>query len=397
MENDVLSPLPLGEEDDEKPILIPATTSKRLLAELADIFLAFILGLTFYNIAALPMFGYDRDTTAINNLAQKLVAEEVSSHLLYVDATNGSYSASKMANKWIQNYYYGNTISDGVNSDFLYDYYALYRKEGTYDVKWYNVNILGLPSDLTSVNSSSFFVYDTSLADPLSSLGILNDSTHNYLKDYYAASQVAEVTKTYQNLASFFNTAYKSAFDEFKKSEPFAGMSNEVAALFSRRATNATAASFVSYFFSALLIFVGVPLIKFKGTTIGKKVLKINVLHEDGSSLKWWEIVSRGLVENVEFLFEVTVQGLLTFGFDCFTLPLISSASFNLPLSVLFVAGCLLTLASMLVMIFSKKHQSFHDYASRSFVFTSDYAIIAQERAKREKMRNDGKSSDRDE
>jgi hypothetical protein len=50
----------------------------------------------------------------------------------------------------------------------------------------------------------------------------------------------------------------------------------------------------------------------------------------------------------------------------------------------LLIAGLVVTLGSTLLLIFQNNHQSLHDFASRSFVYTSDYAIIDAERAKRE-------------
>lgn len=375
--------VPLPEDEEPALLLLPGKITTRLLAETADLLLALILGVTLFGIAFSPLFGYNSLSSEMLSLSKNMIAEETSAHLLLLDNKSTSYSTADMKGFWIKGYFDGNTTdSEGICSDFVYDYYAFYRKAGVWKVEQYNTQILGLPASLSEKNSSSFFVYDQSQATPLASLGVLSNEGHQQLKDYYDGKKTAECLAFYKDFSLFFDTIYSNAMKEFVQSEPYHGLILSYAALVAKRARLASAACFVCYLTTAGFFFLVVPLIKKKGTTFGKKIMKLQVASPDGT-LKGWQIFARGLVELLEYSFLIPLQGLLLYGFDSLTLPFVSIGSFSLPLSTLLIAGFLITLVSLLLMIFTKSHQSLHDFSSKSFVYTSDYAIIDSERAKR--------------
>jgi uncharacterized RDD family membrane protein YckC len=375
--------IPLPEDEDSALLLLPGKITTRLLAEAADIFLAFILGVTLFGVAFSPLFGYNTLSNEMLSLSKSMITEETSAHLLLLDPSSNSYSTDDMKSFWIKGYFDGNTTdSAGICSDFVFDYYTLYRKEKLFSVADYNTKILALPATLSEANSSPYFAYDTSKSDPLGSLAVLKEDAHQELQDYYDGKKTAESLSLYQNLSLFFDGIYSNAMKEFVQSEPYRGLLLSYASLVHKRARLASAAAFTSYLVTGGIFFLVIPLIKKKGTTFGKKIMKLQVASPDGS-LKLWQIFSRGAVELVEYIFLVPFEGLLLYGFDSLTLPLFSIGSFSTTLSVLLVAGLLITLVSLLLMIFTKTHQSLHDFSSKSFVFTSDYAIIDSERAKR--------------
>ena len=378
-----LASVPLPEDEESGFLLLPGKITTRLLAEASDLLLALILGVTLFGVAFSPLFGYNSLSSEMLSLSKDMIAEETSAHLLLFDSKSNSYSSADMKGFWIKGYFDGNTTdSDGICSDFVFDYYAFYRKAGVWKAEQYNTRILGLPASISETNSSPFFAYDQSQADPLASLAILTSDGHQQLKDYYDGKKTAECLLFYQNFSLFFDTIYSNAMKEFVQSEPYHGLILSYAALVAKRARLASAACFVSYLTTAGFFFLVVPFIKKKGTTFGKKIMKLQVANPDGT-LKSWQILDRGLVELAEYIFLVPLQGLLLYGFDSLTLPLFNIGASSFPLATLLIAGLLITLASLLLMIFSKSHQSLHDFSSKSFVYTSDYAIIDSERAKR--------------
>lgn len=385
--------VPLPSDEDFAPLLIPGKITTRLLAEAADIFLSFILGVTLFGVVFSPLFGYERISNQMLSLTTSMIQEETDAHLTLLDSKSNSYSTEDMRGFWIKSYFDGNTTdSNGVCSDFVFDYYTLYRKAGLYETKDYNTKILGLPSSLSGTNSSSYFVFDSSADDPFGSLAVLNANGKSQLKDYYDGKKTEECLAFHKDLSSFFDGIYSAARAEFVKSEPYYGYLVSYASLVYRRSQLASIASLVCYLFTNGIFFFLVPAIKKKGTTFGKKILKLQVADPDGG-LRWWQIFARGSVEMVEFVFLIPFEGLLLYGFDSLTLPLFIAGSFSLSLSVFLIAGFLISLLSLLMMIFRKDHQSLHDYCSKSFVYTADYAIIDSERAKRalrEKANADG-------
>lgn len=375
----------LKDEEDPAPILIRGKNSTRLLAELADLFIALILGLVLYSLAFSPLFGFDRASNELGTAAQACVSEEVSAHLMLRQSDNTTMDQSSMGALWIKQYYDGNTETAGVSSDFLSDYYTLYRKDGLYSVAEYNVKILGLPESASTPSESPYFIYDASSSTPETTLGILSDASKAYLKRYYAEDKTAEVVGCYQGLSDLYTSAYNVAWKEFILSKPYNTYYLQYENLIYERAVIASGAAAASYVTSALIVFLGVPLIKKKGTTIGKKVLKLDVKNKDGSSLHIWQIFARAGIQLLEYVWEIPLQGVLILGVSTFTLPVLIVGGFKITQTAVFIAGFIVTLASALLMMFHPNHQSLHDFASRSYVYTSDFAIIDAERGRREK------------
>jgi uncharacterized RDD family membrane protein YckC len=376
------------EEKEESPILIPGKSSTRLWAEIADVFMSLILGIVLYSVAFLPAFGLNGLTTKMQEISSTLVEEEVASHLVAKDSDGLTYSETEMQRFWINNYHAGNTTDRaGVSSDFLFDYYTLYRKEGLYSTADYNEKILGLPSSLSAENTSPYFAFDTNAADPLNALGVFSATTKSTLEPYYGRTQTTESVELYQNLKSYFTQVYETARDEFVESDPYRSTLLSYAEVFHQRINAFIGAAFVSYLTSAAVFFLLVPFIRLRGNTIGKKIFKLEVTNRDGSRVRVWQILSRGAVEAIEFSFLVPFMPLLNLGFDGFSLPLFTLGTWQVSLTALFVAGIGLSLASTLLMFLGKKHASLHDLASLSVVYTSDYAIIDAERSKREKAK----------
>ena len=389
MSDDALLPSgsPSAGEDD-KPILLPGKTSTRILAELADIFLTLILGIVLYSVAFLPAFGYDALNQEMLTTSKAMLQEETASYLVSQNTNGVTYSEDDLQYFWIKNYAQGNSVDQqGVSSDFLFDYYTLYRKSGLYSTREYNEKILGLPSSASGTNTSLYFAFDTSASDPQNSLGVLSAEAKATLLPYYGSEQTAESVALYQKLKAFFSSAYSAARNEFVSSEPFYSLLLSYASVFHARVNAFVGASFVSYLVSAVIFFLLIPFIGLKGMTVGKKILKLEVKNPDGSRLRVWQLLSRGAVEILEYSFLIAFMGVLNLGFDTFSLPLFSWGNWQVTMTALFIAGVLVSLASMLFLIFRKNHQSFHDFASMSFVYTSDYALIDVERHRLEKLR----------
>lgn len=373
---------------DSEPILIPGKTSTRFWAEVADVFMTLILGIVLYSVAFLPAFGYNGYNQKMQDLSGKMVDEEVSSYLISMDSSGLTYSEEDLQRFWINHYQDGNTLNEqGVSSDFIFDYYTLYRKAGVWTVSRYNQEVLGLPAKVGDVNASPYFAFDLSATDPSNALGVFSASTHATLAPYFSSSQTTESVVLYQNLKSFFTKIYETARDEFVKSEPFYSLLISYAEVFHSRVGAFIGAAFVAYVVSASLFFLVVPLIKLRGNTLGKKILKLEVANPNGSRPKIWQMFSRAAVEVIEFSFLVPFMPVLSLGFDGFSLPLFTLGSWQVSLTAVFVAGFVVSLASTLLMFFGKKHASLHTLASLSAVYTSDYAIIDAERSKREKAK----------
>jgi uncharacterized RDD family membrane protein YckC len=385
MEPTTLKPNDLPPEEDAQPLLIPGKKSLRLLAEMADMFLALIVGVFLY-FGFSAAFGYYALTDEMVTTSEALRAEQLSAHLAYVNSDGTLTSKSELVEREITAIYDRTGEASSTDEDPVYLYYSTYRKAGLYSLADYNTQILGLPATLSEDNASTLFVYDTRAEEPLKALGILNSSTYANLQAYREkADRTQEALSAHEAVYSFCEKAYETAFVEFRESSPYLDEVYQYSSLVARRAYAATGGCLASYLVSASIFFLAIPLVKKKGTTIGKKVFKLEVRSPDGAPLKVWQILSRGAVELLEYVFEVPFEALLVFGFDTFALPLFVLGNTTVSLFVLAIAGLLITLVSTGFVYFSKTGQSFHDLASLTGVYTTDYAIIDAERSKRAK------------
>jgi RDD family. len=287
----------LGEE--VKPLFIPAKNSVRLLSEMADIFMALILGVILYIAALAPAFGYDTLTAEMSKLSNTMLYESLDSSLAVQNLDGTMFSEADLVTQMENVTYYKSGDSANQEKDLLSSYYCSYRKAGTYTVYEYNTNILGLPSTLAGTNESPFFAYDARVTDPLNSLGVLSAESYSRLRDYRNGSRTAESIAFHKSLVSFYTDAYEKAFQEFRVSQPFYGYVLQMSDLIRRRSYVATGASLSSYLISTSIFFILVPFIKLKGTTLGKKIFKLDVKGTGGLSLKPWQILSRGVVEPI--------------------------------------------------------------------------------------------------
>lgn len=376
-----------SDAEEEAPLWIPAKFWTRLWAELADVFIVWIASVLLFEVAYLPLFGYAASSERASAILQNLLTEQTSSYLYQKTAT-ATLSESQMGEQWIKAYFEGNHANaNGESTDFLFDYYHVYRKSGSFSVQDYNTAILGLPASLSENNASPYFRYDITLASPLDQLGVLQESVTSALKDYYAGKGTAEALLAHQNLTSFFTEHYETARNEFLSSEPYKTLFAHYLPALEESTLRMSGASLSAYFTSALLFFFVVPLIGHKGTSLGKKILKLDVRNSDGSLLHFHQTLRRALVESLEYLFVVPFVSILELGFDGLTLPLIVGAQFTLSQALLFFVGLALSLVSLLFAIFLKNHESLHGLASQSLVYTADPAIIASERARRAQIK----------
>jgi uncharacterized RDD family membrane protein YckC len=367
----------------EEPINILGKTSIRIFAELADICLTMILGIILYMAAFSPAFGYDRLTAQMAKISTKLVSEQVDASLTVQRYDGTVYTEDEFVTKLLDDSYGRSLATPSSTDEYLYKYYGSYRKAGLYTIGDYNTKVLGLPATLTEKNESTLFIYDTRVTDPLNSLGILSSDAVKYVASYKDGVRTAEVIQGYKDVKTFYTNAYETAFQEFRLSQPYYGHILDFASLQNTRAYMATGASLTSYLVSALVFFVVIPLC-LKGQTLGKKIMKLEPRGNGGLTLHAWQTLARGVVEMLEYVFEVPFEALLVFGFDSFALPLFVMGKTTVTMMVLLIAGVVVTLVSTLFLAINKRHQSFHDLASLTNVYTTDYAIIDSERAKRE-------------
>ncbi len=354
---------------------------RRILAELADVFTAFILAVTLYGVCFQKVFGFDKYSNEMANISSEMSAIMVD-RSLYKKKDNGTVMLKADLEKpWFYHYLskQSSSYTGLYECDAVQDYYMQGRIETSSKMsqRQYNVEILKLPENVDGSYENTIFAYDSSLSDPSNSEPIFSASTQENLIKYFAGNTDAyEPKKAFEEASNFFSETYDAAFSEAVKDEKYKGLVLDFASIMWRRTYLQSAAILVSYILAAIITFLLIPLIQFSDLTLGKRVAKLQVNDADGNKPRWYSFLIRGLVQIIAYCFMIPLVGVMSFGLGAFEMPFLEIGTFTLNLSVFAIVGLLLSLASLILMFVTPKKQSLHDLASLTYVNTSDIKKI---------------------
>lgn len=364
-------------------------TLRRILAELADVFVAFILAVTAYGLAFQNLFGFKRITNEMSDTFNEMTTILVDRHLSFRLQDGSVYLRDDFETQFYKYYLSKKTdaYKDDPKRDVLQQYYTGYRVENCAKLSQfqYNTEILGLPNELDGDNSS-LFVYDLSAGDPLNSEPLFSDATQANLIAYLNGNTDSlDTTTTYKAVTDLFNKTYTSALDEvIKNDQQYLDLAYKMYMLTGKRAYLQSAAMIASYIVGSLITFLIIPLVKMNGLTLGKRVAKLEVDDRDASLAKWWQFLIRFFVETFEYCFIIPMIGIMGFGLSAFRMPLMDVFGATVEQSVFLLIGLLLSVASLIFMLVTPNKQSLHDLASMTFINTSDIKLIRDAEARRE-------------
>lgn len=367
---------------------------RRFLAELADIFVSLILAMTLYGIVFQNAFGFNRYTREMASKSREMDEILVSRSLARHNAEGGIVNGENTFNDWIQYYVNLTESSDKFSREYLKRYYLESRVDQSVVLNQYkyNTEILGLPTTLGEENKSELFVYDLASADPLNSDPVLNSDVFTGICGYFAGNtDSANNVKAYKTATDFYNKAYKVALKEVTDTSEYTNLVLDFASVMWKRVYLQSAAIIISYIISSILVFIVVPMIKYTGITIGKRVVKLEVVDRNNGELKWYQILLRGMVQLVEYCLFLPFAGFLSFGPDVLTMPLFNIGGNVTTMSLVLIVGGFLTVASIILSLVTSENQSLHGLASSTVVNSSDLDKINAERIRLESLKNEEK------
>lgn len=385
---------PVFDEETEL-ILIEPKPSRRLLAELADICLCGILSMLLF-FGFKPLYGYDGYASRYTENSETMMEVSKDSYLVAVDEEGSNLSATQLRSNYITcllSYYEDRSASTA--NDYLANYYCVYVPDDgvstgpLMDFAAFNYEILGIGNEENEYGDLFAYQLDENGNEVKNVRGVLSLSAYEATLASQAGGADDLSLSTYTRLQNFYTAAHDAAWEGFITSEPYYSLLVEDLSLLSSIRYVYLFAALSSYVSSCLLVFLLVPMIKLTGTGIGKKVLRLSFSHQDGSRLKWYEILTRSLVETIEYMFLIPFSGFLSVGISLFSLPMFNLFGTDFTISVLVVAGLILTLVSTFMVFFTKKGQCLHDLAGNGFVYDADPSHIATERNRRSKLKGD--------
>lgn len=385
-----------GNDRIKKPIIIAPKKEKRFFASLIDLLFAITFAIVLFYSCSLPIAKNQTNYSTLEDesiaLRDDMKAMQTEGHIISyddngeevtLDAQLKSYLNMKMTNK---NYDDDDNLLDGIAY-----YYTTYRisifpeETVTHDIYWYNVNVLGLPKDVTATNGSAYWQYatDTDGAKNPYVLGVFREDNDfkGDLQGFLNGYMLDENVDAYSDYKDWFLDAISDAKEDLGKSSKYIAYYQEYVNRQVSMSWTYTYATLPVYIVSLLIFFVIIPLFFKNGCTLGKLILKIGVCQTNGVRLNKFSIFFRQFIQSIELLGFFCVVPMFSVGFIfALTLPIL-----QLPFGVangvtLIIFSSAFLLISFFTMVFSSSGRALHDLISQSkVVSTVDTKIFNSE------------------
>ena len=364
-------PSTLAPEEENSIILVPGKKGKRVLAELADFFLMLVLEMMVYALVALGI-----DHSPLGRAASEQIAllneESQRSGLRIQDEENGIYSDEKLAETYVERVY----AYDGTNepTDSFYRYYCEYEspQKPLYSVERYNTEILELGQEGCIFESSGE-----------GRVAVLSSTLRIFLKDYVEGERAnADVVNAARTVKEFYSKKYQVAWAEFAQSTPYSDYLKAYTNAATKHYLMLGLGAIFSYILAGGVFYFLIPCIGKTGRAVGKRVMHLEPLGEEGEPLKWSQIFLRGTVSFLIGSFGIPFATFFVYGLDGFMLPFALFGMTALRLSLFLAFGGIFGMISTGFMIIRQDGASLSEILSHTTVFTNDVALIGAERAK---------------
>ena len=365
---------------EEEPILVPGKKSKRVLACLGDFFLMLVLEMILYSVFA-SIASQTPIAQEAGNQIVLLNQEAKASGLRLYDAKDNAYSDDDLKKIYLNRV--ASYDGEGTPNDCFYNYYCVYENETKtkMSVDAYNTEILGLGK------GGCLFV---SLGEGKAAM--LKEDTKDSVKRYLNNEKDnADVVNAARSVEEFYTKTYETAWKDFAEKGTYAKLLQAYTNAATKQYVFFGCLALISYLVAGGVFYFLIPLIKGSGKAVGKRVMHLEPLEQDGSPLKGSSLFLRGTMEFLQGTFAIPFASFFIYGLDGFMLPflIIQGTVFRLALFMSF--GGIIGLVSLGFMIFRKDGSSLTELLSRTIVCTTDMTAIRNERDKRlaERKAND--------
>lgn len=362
-------------EIDESDLLVLGKWTTRLIAALADFFLALVLAVFLFSVPLSFAFHIYDDFSKYNQIQDSIISTVLTSRLNSKDADGNFKTDAVLAKEFIIGKVSGNEKDeDGHYVDILAGYTIEYKGES---IGYYNVNVLGLPASVDGENSSPYWTYPAGAASIDEGLGVFKDEVKQPVADFLSSRSTN--SEMYSLVSSFFISQHQAMANELAEAPTYLGYFQDMVDTYSSLGWHSSWAAEIAFYSSAVIFYLVIPLF-LHGQTIGKKILKLKVTREDGSPLGKGRIAIRGVVEILTVSFGFTLVPLFsTWGTAFMNIPFLQFGDARLTFGVTMAATFLVCLISFIMVMANKNRRAFHDLAAGSFVYTTDIKQIAEE------------------
>lgn len=362
---------------------VDAKMSTRILAAAADALLVWLISLILFTglIQILVNGGLSQELGALTNSMRE---QAIASGLVLYDGEGAAETEVVRTERYVR--YMWNYDASEAPTDELFRYYCVFTTEGkeATPVSDFYKNILKIEEE------NSFFEVSGDYA-------VLKQNYRDLLTNYYSGEKTSEGIIAHRDIAAFYIAAHNDAWATFRGLPVYDGLLNS----YMQKATAFYLAvggvHIGCYLASSLICFIVIPVIKKRGTTFGKKILRIEPCMVDGNPITLPAIFGRGSVEMLLGVWIIPLSGLFIYGFDSMTVPFIAIGGFVLQLSVFFLAGLALSIASLAFALARKDNRALTDLAGGTWVISADVVMIRNAQAElRETMKEEKRNAGRE-
>lgn len=351
---------------------------KRFLSMLADFFLLFVIASGLYSIAVYPLM------KMLPSYKSTLHEQEN-----YVDICRQMYIDGKLFQYNVDTTEYindsiKNKISDSNNDIFIH-FYTVYlptlhngSTTYSYDIEFVNRQVYGYYAQEDII----IYELDGDINKPL-----IITATAKEMVSRYLFGDVTKENETYYNKmlnqykASLVN-AEKLLVNSNEYQDNYAVVNKDNTILY----LYVSISSMITYTIFFIIFYVVIPLCFKNGQTIGKRILKIGLYHEDNTQIRKNILVLRAILQYLTYYFMVMFIPLWQVGFAVINLPMIVFPTFTINLFMLTFISMLLALISFIVMVVSNNKQALHDKVVGIYAFRMDVQLDEENELKNEEF-----------
>lgn len=360
---------------------VDAPMGLRIFAGVADGLLAWLLSILIFSLAIL-ILTQGNMPKRMGALLSDMEKESTASGLVLYGDDGVAEPEAKRLDKYLKTILaYDGT---GAPEDEFYHYYCVYvsdAKQAT-PVSEFNTKILHVDQ------ADSYF-------EVAGEHAVLKEEMKTHLANYYTVERLAEDINAYQDLANFYKGTHDNAWSEFRALEPYASWLSAYMELATSYYLAIGGMHIFSYLLAGMICYYLIPAIKKRGTTVGKKILRIEPKMMDGGDITWPALFLRGSIEILLGCWAIPLCGFFVYGFDSMTVPFIAAGKFVVQLSVFLIAGFVLSIASLVFALVRKDNRAISDFAAGTWVITTDVTKIRNAQAElREAERQRGSSDE---
>ncbi len=363
--------------------MVDAKPLTRFLAFISDFVLLIVLGVIVYNAAAFPI------ANAITNFDQMLIERNDAQEAMYdamVDAHLLTFHFDEDGMKQydeldaIYDDYLFYKVNDEANleGDMFYYFYFEHAKD------YYEMDIDTFNREVLKVGSEDF---DLFIVKNPGEIGVLKDEVRVNLEAYLNDSQTAEALNTNEEMQNLFLANYNFAyFDVLMKYdvnyitqyELHESISNDIS-------WTVSIPSVISFTFSAIVLYLIIPLVFRNGETLAKKILKIGVVDRYGYRVSKYQTIIRFIIKYILQVGISVFMPMFIVGInEIWGLPFLSMFGQTMNMTTLFIISLAFGLVSSLICLIHKEHLDLEDLAAHTEVVIVEQSVIFNSRKEKE-------------